>query len=206
MKVKFFTASFPLERQILKGVGVKEGPHALCSSCSWGCEAWGRGLQSRECWGGQRGEHPTTLELKRGPSNYSSPSRKGDRDPEGRTWLPKAPQGQGTKRSKWDGSAQAPSVTLHRTGDPETSLASLGHWWRWPLIFQLIHQRPGSTRFSPGTIMGQAWWCDCWHCSPSNLTFTPPGPQLARVGPFHYKSKDVRVYSRPTPAFHRGIF
>lgn len=46
MKEKFYMIPFPLETQILQGVGSEEGPCGLCSSFSWGC----RGLQGGEGW------------------------------------------------------------------------------------------------------------------------------------------------------------
>lgn len=131
MKEKFYMILFPLETQILQGVGSEEGPCGLCSSFSWGC----RGLQGGEGWVASMVSIPQCWMWKRFLQPFFSTLMK----PRGRGMIA---QGLPALRDRAKGQnkvnqARASSVFLHCIGGLETSLVSIGHLWRWPLTPQL---------------------------------------------------------------------
>lgn len=129
MKEKFYMIPFPLEMQILQGVGSEEGPGGLCSSFSWGC----RGLQGGERWVASMVSIPQCWIWKRFSQPFFSTLKK----PRGRGMIAQGLPALWDQRPKQVNQASASSVILHCIGDLETSLVSIGHLWRWPLTPQL---------------------------------------------------------------------
>ena len=146
--------------KFFKWWGARRGPVSSALVLVGAEEDYKVGKDGRPAWWPSH-----SVGAERGSRKCASPLWEGDRDPEGGAWLPKASQGYGTRdRPKGQNEVDqptAPSITLHCIRSLETSLVSIGHPWRWPLTPQLPHQWPDSTSHSPGTLMGQAWGCNC---------------------------------------------
>ena len=122
MKEKFYMIPFPLETQILQGVGSEEGPVGSALVLAGVAEAYKVG---RDWWSAWGASHSV------GCDRFLQPFLSTLKKPRGRSMIAQGlpalwDQGQ-SKRPKQVNQARASSVLLHCIGGLETSLVSIGH-------------------------------------------------------------------------------